>query len=57
MRHRIIQHSGRRYSVKLADAVWENLESLAGEAGLRLNQLVARVAEQAGEANAATNPP
>lgn len=49
MRHRIIQHAGRRYSVKLSDIVWDNLESLAGEAGLRLNQLVARVAEQAGE--------
>lgn len=49
MRHRIIQHSGRRYSVKLADVVWDSLESLAEEAGLRLNQLVARVAEQAGE--------
>lgn len=49
MRHRIIQHSGRRYSVKLADVVWDNLEALAGEAGLRLNQLVARVAERAGQ--------
>src|SRR5690606_26183990 len=36
-------------SVKLADSVWESLENLAEEEGLRLNQLVARVAEQAGE--------
>lgn len=49
MRHRIIQHAGRRYSVKLDDLVWNSLESLAAKADLRLNQLVSRVAERAGE--------
>ena len=49
MRHRIIQHAGRRFSLKLDDTVWSNLESLADQAGLRLNQLIARVADQAGE--------
>jgi len=49
MRHRIIQHSGRRFSVKLDDTVWHSLESLAAESGLRLNQLVAQVADQAGD--------
>src|SRR3546814_11100086 len=49
MRHRIIQHSGRRFSVKLDDLVWNNLEALAAKADLRLNQLVQRVVERAGE--------
>ena len=49
MRHRIIQHAGRRFSVKLDDTVWQSLEALAADAGLRLNQLVARVVDQAGE--------
>jgi predicted DNA-binding ribbon-helix-helix protein len=49
MRHRIIQHAGRRFSVKLDDRVWHSLESLAAESGLRLNQLVAQVADQAGD--------
>lgn len=49
MRHRIIQHAGRRFSVKLDDVVWQSLESLAAEGGLRLNQLVAQVADEAGE--------
>lgn len=49
MRHRIIQHSGRRFSVKLDDTVWHSLESLAADSGLRLNQLVAQVADQAGD--------
>jgi predicted DNA-binding ribbon-helix-helix protein len=49
MRHRIIQHSGRRFSVKLDDLVWNNLEALAAKADLRLNQLVSRVVERAGE--------
>lgn len=49
MRHRIIQHAGRRFSVKLDDTVWHSLESLAVGSGLRLNQLVAQVADQAGD--------
>lgn len=49
MRHRIIQHAGRRYSVKLDDMVWSNLEALAADAHLRLNQLVSRIAENAGD--------
>jgi predicted DNA-binding ribbon-helix-helix protein len=49
MRHRIIQHAGRRYSVKLDDLVWSNLESLAADANLRLNQLVSRIADSAGD--------
>lgn len=49
MRHRIIQHAGRRFSVKLDDLVWENLEQLAAGAGMRLNQLVSRVVSSAGE--------
>lgn len=44
MRHRIIQHQGRRYSLKLDEIVWQNLEETAAAAGLRLNQLVASVA-------------
>lgn len=48
MRHRIIQHAGRRFSLKLDDTVWSNLEFLAAREGLRLNRLVARVADQAG---------
>jgi predicted DNA-binding ribbon-helix-helix protein len=55
MRHRILQHAGRRYSVKLDDVVWDVLEELADNAGLRLNELVARVAATAGERAGLTN--
>jgi predicted DNA-binding ribbon-helix-helix protein len=42
-RHRIVQHAGRRYSVKLDEAVWEALETFAREQELRLNELVAAI--------------
>jgi predicted DNA-binding ribbon-helix-helix protein len=54
MRHRIIQHAGRRFSVKLDDTVWQSLEALAADAGLRLNQLVARVVNDAGDGESIT---
>lgn len=55
MAHRILQHAGRRYSLKLDDIVWETLEELATESGLRLNELVARVAQEAGNDAGLTN--
>lgn len=45
-RHRIVQHAGRRYSVKLDETVWEALEVFAGEQELRLNELVALIDRQ-----------
>ncbi len=54
MRHRILQHAGRRYSLKLDGIVWDILEELAKEMGLRLNELVARVASEAGDERALT---
>lgn len=54
MRHRILQHAGRRYSLKLDGIVWDILEELAKEVGLRLNELVARVASEAGDERALT---
>ena len=55
MAHRILQHAGRRYSLKLDEIVWETLEELAEEGGLRLNELVARVAQEAGDDAGLTN--
>lgn len=55
MAHRILQHAGRRYSLKLDQIVWETLEDLADGAGLRLNELVARVAQEAGDDAGLTN--
>ena len=55
MAHRILQHAGRRYSLKLDDVVWETLEELAEDGGLRLNELVARVAQEAGDDAGLTN--
>ena len=49
MRHRILQYEGRRYSLKLDTIVWEILEALAQQSGRRLNELVARIAEDAGD--------
>src|SRR5262249_29951211 len=49
MRHRILQYEGRRYSLKLDTIVWEVLEDLAQQSGRRLNELVARIAEDAGD--------
>ena len=51
MRHRIIQHAGRRYSLKLDDVSWRALEAVARADKVRLNQLVARVAAQNGDSN------
>jgi predicted DNA-binding ribbon-helix-helix protein len=51
MRHRIIQQSGRRYSLKLDDLTWQALEAVARAEKIRLNQLVARVAAETGDAN------
>src|SRR5262245_3465631 len=49
MAHRILQHAGRRYSLKLDEIVWETLEELAEDGGVRLNELIARVAQAAGD--------
>jgi predicted DNA-binding ribbon-helix-helix protein len=54
MRHRILQHAGRRYSLKLDDIVWETLEEQAKERGIRLNELVARIARESGDGAALT---
>jgi predicted DNA-binding ribbon-helix-helix protein len=54
MRHRILQHAGRRYSLKLDGIVWELLEELARESGVRLNELVARIAQEGGDEGALT---
>ena len=54
MRHRILQHAGRRYSLKLDNIVWETLEELAKEKELRLNELVARIAQESGDVSALT---
>jgi len=55
MAHRILQHAGRRYSLKLDEIVWETLEELAADSDLRLNELVARVAQEAGDGAGLTN--
>src|ERR1700741_4426321 len=49
MRHRILQYEGRRYSLKLDTIMWEILEELVERSDLRLNELVARVAEDVGD--------
>lgn len=54
MRHRILQHAGRRYSLKLDNIVWDTLEELAKEKDLRLNELVARIAQESGDEKALT---
>lgn len=55
MRHRILQHGGRRYSLKLDESVWQVLEELATETGLRLNELVAQVAASNSDEGGLTN--
>jgi predicted DNA-binding ribbon-helix-helix protein len=55
MAHRILQYAGRRYSLKLDEIVWETLEELAAESDLRLNELVARVAQETGDDDGLTN--
>jgi PAS domain S-box-containing protein len=54
MRHRIVQHAGKRYSLKLDDLVWEALGRIAAEDGLRLNELVAAVARRTAEGSSLT---
>jgi predicted DNA-binding ribbon-helix-helix protein len=44
VRHRIVQHRGRRYSIKLEEPVWQTLDSVAEGLGIRLNQLIGQVA-------------
>ncbi len=44
LQHRIVQHRGRRYSIKLEPEFWTWLEGLAAMRGMRLNSLVADVA-------------
>ena len=44
LRHRIVQLSGRRYSIKLEEGFWTFLEETARSQGIRLNQLVGRLA-------------
>jgi len=44
IRHRIVQHRGRRYSIKLEETVWRTLDSIAEGLGVRLNQLVGQIA-------------
>lgn len=55
MRHRIVQHLGRRYSLKLDALLWERLEELAQDRGLRLNQLIGEVASGISEEINLTN--
>lgn len=45
VRHRILQHGGRRYSVKLESGFWRVLEEIAEHEGIRLNHLVGRLAQ------------
>jgi len=44
VKHRIVQLSGRRYSIKLEQGFWNFLEESAKKSGLRLNQLVGQLA-------------
>jgi predicted DNA-binding ribbon-helix-helix protein len=55
MRHRIVQHLRRRYSLKLDALLWERLEELAQDRGLRLNQLIGEVASGISEESNLTN--
>jgi len=55
MRHRIVQHRGRRYSLKLDPVLWDRLEELAQDRGLRLNQLIGEVASGIAEESSLTN--
>lgn len=43
--HRIVQHRGRRYSLKLGADIWDILERSAQRRGKRLNRLVGEIAE------------
>lgn len=54
MRHRIVQYRGKRYSLKLHDLVWRSLEETARGSGMRLNQLVARIAADSADESSIT---
>lgn len=54
VRHRIVQHHGRRYSIKLEEAVWQTLDSIAEGFGVRLNQLIGQVAAGLSDNNSLT---
>ena len=45
LKTRLIQRSGRRYSIRLEQVFWRCLEEAAGSVGKRLNELVAEIAE------------
>jgi predicted DNA-binding ribbon-helix-helix protein len=44
VKHRIVQLSGRRYSIKLEQGFWRFLEETARRQGVRLNHLVGQLA-------------
>ncbi len=46
MRQRIVQHRGRRYSLKLEPEFWVWLEGLAAARHMRLNVLIAEIARE-----------
>lgn len=46
IKHRIVQFLGRRYSIKLEQGYWRFLEEAARSHGMRLNQLVGRLANE-----------
>lgn len=47
-RTRLVQRGGRRYSIRLEQVFWRSLEEAASELGVRLNELVAQIAEAQG---------
>lgn len=46
LEHRIVQADGRRYSIKLESGFWRSLQDASAERQVRLNHLIAAVAEQ-----------
>jgi predicted DNA-binding ribbon-helix-helix protein len=46
VRHRIVQHGRRRYSIKLEAGFWRCLEECAHRRGMRLNHLVGALASR-----------
>lgn len=51
---RIVQHRGRRYSIRLEPVFWQSLDALAERQGLRLGRFVAERAETYRGANFAS---
>ncbi|MHA1599282.1 MAG: ribbon-helix-helix domain-containing protein [Alphaproteobacteria bacterium] len=51
---RILQHLGRRYSIRLEPIFWQSLDSLAARQGMRLGRFVAERAETYRGANFAS---